>query len=220
MTLIKRLIHFTYRPAIIWYLQKDRSYDFQGLNLWIKHGVFHPGFFFSTKLLIKVLENVDLKGKSLLELGCGSGLISAYSARAGADVTASDINAKAVINTIENLELNHLRALVVESDLFDQLNEQQFDIVVINPPYYPKTPTNASEEAWFCGVNFEYFQKLFASLKPFMHSQSLVIMSLSEDCDIDHISSLASKHGFELQKKMVQRTMWERHFVFQIAIAS
>lgn len=120
MTLIKRLIHFTYRPAIIWYLQKDRSYDFQGLNLWIKHGVFHPGFFFSTKLLIKVLENVDLKGKSLLELGCGSGLISAYSARAGADVTASDINAKAVINTIENLELNHLRALVVESDLFDQ----------------------------------------------------------------------------------------------------
>ena len=58
--------------------------------------VFHPGFFFSTRLLLKLYQTIAIAGKSFLEPGCGSGLISIYAAKKGAIVTATDINPVAI----------------------------------------------------------------------------------------------------------------------------
>src|SRR5205085_2367128 len=85
-----------YKPALRRYLSRERVYRYEGISLQIHPEVFHPGFFFSTKLLLRYLLQLPLHQRSLLELGAGSGLISFAAARAGADVTASDINPVAV----------------------------------------------------------------------------------------------------------------------------
>src|SRR5262245_45180434 len=99
---IKRLVTVFYKPALEKYLSKARSYTHENIQLTILPGVFHPGFFFSTKLLIRYIKNLDIANKTFLELGAGSGLISIFAAKRNAIVTAIDINPIA----IQNVKIN------------------------------------------------------------------------------------------------------------------
>ena len=153
----------TLQPAVKKYLSKTRIYRYRNIELIIAPGIFHPAFFFSTKILLHYVLQLELSNKKLLELGAGSGLISFISAQKNALVTATDINPIAVEYLKTNSEKNHLPIKVILSDLFDKISPQQFDIIVINPPYYKKDPKTDADHAWYCGANAEYFYKLFAS---------------------------------------------------------
>ena len=93
---LKYIVAHTYKPLLIKYLSKIRIYKYEDIELEISPEVFHPGFFFSTSILLNLVKQLPLQGKSFLEPGCGSGLISIYAARKGAMVTATDINPVAI----------------------------------------------------------------------------------------------------------------------------
>src|SRR5689334_20289957 len=105
---LKKVLHHTYKPLLEYYLSGERGYWYKGIQVKIFPGVFHPGFFFSTKLLLEFLELFDFKDRSLLELGAGTGLISIWSGLRGAIATASDINPKAIENICHNQKLNNV----------------------------------------------------------------------------------------------------------------
>ena len=86
---LKNIVAHTYKPFLEKYLSKTRMYKYEDIRLEIPPQVFHPGFFFSTRLLLNYLRNFPLVRKSFLEPGCGSGLISIYAAKQGANVTAT-----------------------------------------------------------------------------------------------------------------------------------
>lgn len=203
-------------PIIIWYLKKDRKYSYRGIDLLIKKGVFHPGFFFSTKFLLNTIDKENVSGLKLLELGAGSGLISFYFAKKGALVLATDINQKA----IEGLEFNKLNLnsniQILYSDLFSQIPKQAFDIIIVNPPFYPKNPKSQEEMAWFCGAEFEYFYQLFSQICDYLHSNSKVFMSLSEDCNIDKIQAIALESNFKFSLLQKKRILGELNYIYQI----
>jgi release factor glutamine methyltransferase len=58
-------------------------YRYNNLRFEIPPAVFHPGYFFSTQFLLKYIEQMPIADKSLLELGCGSGLIAAVAKQQG-----------------------------------------------------------------------------------------------------------------------------------------
>lgn len=180
------------------YLQKDRSYSYNGLHLKVLKDVFHPGLFRSTKVFADWLDQQDLSGKKVLEIGSGSGLISLTAARKGAYVTAVDVNPKAVANTSMNAKHNGLAIEVYQSDLFDNVADAGFDWILINPPYYPKEPANDYEKAWYCGEEFDYFKKLFFQLKQRGDAESCY-MILSDSCDLDRIHAIAKQNGLLLE---------------------
>lgn len=213
---IKKCIQYSYAPFISWYTKADRFYTSKGLKILIKKGVFHPGFFFSTKLLITTLTQCDVKRSNLLELGAGSGLISFYCAKNGANVTATDINPTAIAGLEENKKRLAINITIIQSDLFNAIPLQVFDYIVINPPYYPKHPNNDEEKAWFCGVNFEYFEKLFNQLGAYTNPKTNVFVSLSEDCDIQKITSIANKNNFQLKEHLNKMTLWERNYIYKV----
>ncbi len=179
-------------------------------------GVFFPIFTISTKLLIDFIENLEIEGKSFLELGCGTGIISVFAAQEGAIVTASDINPKAIENSRQNAERNNVPIKLVQSDLFNSFENQNFDVIVINPPYYPKDPKSDEEKAWFCGSEFQYFTRLFNSIFPFITSSSEVYMILSEDCDIQRIRVIAEEKAFLLEEVERRRKWNEWNYIFKI----
>ena len=74
---------------------------------------------------------------SVLEIGCGSGIISIHLARRGNLVTAIDINPKAVEATKFNSKENDLEIEVLEGDLFSSVKNRSFGTIVCNPPYLP-----------------------------------------------------------------------------------
>ena len=110
---------------------------------------------------------------------------------------------------------NALPVQIINSNLFDKLHEKHFDYIIINPPYYPKAPKNDKQHAWFCGENFEYFEKLFEQLPSYIeHSE--VLMILSEDCDLEKISTIAQQYDLKFKKVLEKKVMTETNYIYKV----
>ncbi|MGW7002557.1 50S ribosomal protein L11 methyltransferase [Streptomyces sp. NPDC054933] len=105
--------------------------------------VFAPIYSPSTRTAMSLLgltESVAVpRTGSMLEVGCGTGIIAVSSALAGCDrVVASDINSEAVRNTALNATRHGVDNLVraVDSDLFDGLDQdERFDTIFWSSNY-------------------------------------------------------------------------------------
>lgn len=217
--LLRKILFKFYRPYCVWVISRDRTYTFNGLTLNVPKGVFHPGLFFSTGFLAKELLKLDLKDRVFIEVGCGSGLLSLLAARAGAVVTAIDINPDAVKATASNASTNNLTLQAFESNLFDNIGDRKFDIVAINPPYFKKHPTSTESAAWNAGAGYEYFEKLFTGIHNHLNQGSTVLMVTSEDVDIDLITQIAGRNNFSVNKYAQRIIMLERNYIYAITPA-
>ena len=179
-------------------------------------GVFFPHLTISTKMLLQFLESEELAQKSFLELGCGTGIISVLAAKKEANVTASDLNPRAIDNVKLNAKNNSVELKPILSDLFKSISPQAFDYIIINPPYYPKNPKNQSEIAWFCGENFEYFESLFSTISPYLDSTSKVYMILSIDCDLVTVKKISTQNNLIMTLIKSQKKWGELNYIFQI----
>ena len=216
--IIKRFISFFLIPTTRWYLRKERKYTYHGTTVTVLPGVFHPGLFYSTKFLIDHLAKQELSNTSFLELGCGTGLISVIAAKAGASVTASDLNSKAIQNVELNAKQNQVVVRSIHSDLFDGIKKQTFDWIIINPPYYARRPETDEGLAWYCGENFEYFQKLFTSLGQYIDDHSRVIMVLTKGSAVSEIERIGKGHHFDFTIIEENKVFFdEKDYLFRIS---
>ncbi len=198
------------------YTRKEREYSYNNISVKVLPGVFHPGLFISTKMLLNFVDTLNLKSKIFLELGAGTGIISILAAKKGATVYASDISSKAVENVKLNAAKNNVQINIFTSDLFKNIPDMQFDYIIINPPYYSKDPREEEEYAWFCGSNFEYFKSLFNSLSNYIGRDSKAFMILSEVCDIQKIKSIGMENEFVWKLKMNKQFWGEKNYIFEI----
>ena len=75
------------------------------------------------------------RGARVLDLGCGVGIIGIVLARAaGAEVTMTDTNSRAVRLARENAALNGVKARVLRGSLYAPVHGERFDAIVVNPP--------------------------------------------------------------------------------------
>lgn len=214
--IIKVFVSATYKPVLSKYLSKTRAYKYKSIRLLIPPEVFHPAFFFSTKILLKYMNRFNLKQKTFLELGAGSGLIAFSVAKKGAIVTATDINPVAVEYLKQNSKANNVCLNVIHSDLFLNISRSTFDFIAINPPYYKKQPNNYKDYAWYCGEHGEYFYSLFGSLADYMNENSVVLMILSDGCDLNMIKTIASQSGFRFNRVYAKQNWLEKNFIYAI----
>lgn len=104
--------------------------------------VFGTGLHQTTQLCIEQLTKKDLKCKSVLDLGCGSGILSIISLILGAEYAiAVDIDPGAAKIAYENAELNQIGRdrysvltgnVVTDDDLRAEITQQRYDIVIAN----------------------------------------------------------------------------------------
>ena len=99
-----------------------------------------PGSFLTWKYLFQ--KGIG-EGKSCLDVGCGTGILSVQLARNGARrVEAIDVQQEAVANTLTNAFRNNVSDLVHGNvvDLFAWLPENQYDVVVASLYQMPVDP--------------------------------------------------------------------------------
>ena len=219
----KKILETFMRPYILWYTSKKRSFRWNEIYIEVNAGVFHPGLFFSTKILLSYLEKKELKGLNILELGAGSGIISLYVASKGAQVLASDINPEAIENIRQNVLLNYELVKqnsgtiqVAESDLFKNIEKLKYDFILLNPPFYRGVVNKLSDYAWYCGPNLNFFSDLFAGLDEYSNAKTEVLMILSQDAELIEIRKLAEEKQYDLICVHKQKNMLETNYIFRI----
>ncbi|MBS1543052.1 MAG: methyltransferase [Bacteroidetes bacterium] len=204
-------------PWTRWYLRKQRTHVYGDVRIVVRHGVFHPGLFPSTPMLLESLKDQPLLGVRLLELGCGTGLISIIAAKRGALVTASDISTNALQNAEQNAYSNNVDVEFIQSDVFENIEPILFDWVIVNPPYYRGNPVDEASMAWYAGANLEYFEKFYSGLGRYIHKNSKVLMSLTQECDLDGIHRIAIRYDFDWTMRNERNSVLDgKDYVFNI----
>jgi release factor glutamine methyltransferase len=112
--------------------------------------------------------------------------------------------------------LNRAAVKVQCSDMFDALPPQCFDVIVINPPYYKKTPLQESDYAWYCGEQGEYFKRFFSGLEKYIGMNSMTLMILSDECDIAMVKAYAKENGYAMNIVVEKKKYWETNYIFEI----
>ena len=92
--------------------------------------VFGDGKHETTRFLLYFL-NRYANGKSVMDAGCGSGILSIFASKCGAKVTAVDCDDNAVDCTLKNAETNNATISVIRADI-SMADLPLFDIVVAN----------------------------------------------------------------------------------------
>ncbi len=94
---------------------------------------FGTGHHETTHMMIQHILKIDLKEKSVLDMGCGTGVLAILAAMKGADpVEAIDIDNWCYINSLENIERNNTLQVKVFQGNSDLLINKTFDVIIAN----------------------------------------------------------------------------------------
>ena len=118
--------------------------EFMRLNFYVDENVLIPQP--DTEILVEevikyVEQNLDTSSSpvKILDLCTGSGAIAVSLAKyiEHCEITATDISLKALQVAKLNAEKNlvHNKITFIESNIFENIRETEFDIIVSNPPY-------------------------------------------------------------------------------------
>lgn len=95
---------------------------------------FGTGHHATTWMVSDLMFDEDFQGKSVLDYGCGTGVLALLAKRLGADFTwAVDIEKPSYENTIDNAFVNGIVIdVVTHGTLDDVANEKKFDMILAN----------------------------------------------------------------------------------------
>ena len=93
---------------------------------------FGTGHHGTTHQMLEQLLKEDLKNKSVLDMGCGTGVLAVLSEKLGAKhIQAIDIDNWCFVNTLENQERNNCHKITVKEGSHEQI-EGHFDVILAN----------------------------------------------------------------------------------------
>ena len=112
--------------------------EFMGMDFYVDHSVLIPRPDTET-IVDSVLKTLSNDSYEILDLCTGSGAIGLSIKKQYPEVkmTLSDISPDALKIAEKNAEMHHLDVTLVQSDLLSDMNEENFDLIVSNPPYIP-----------------------------------------------------------------------------------
>lgn len=95
---------------------------------------FGTGHHQTTRLIISYLLDIELNGKTVLDMGCGTSILAILASMRGAKaLTAIDIDEWCVNNSIDNLALNNINNIkVFQGDASSLASEGPFDVIIAN----------------------------------------------------------------------------------------
>ena len=124
----------------------------EGLDLEAPAGVYHPTPDSSSVLFIRNILSMGLPApRRALEIGTGCGAIAlSIAKRWGGAVVATDISDHTLETARANAARNAIALRLVKSDLFAEVGEGDFDLVVFNTPLIDKAPEDDLERESLC----------------------------------------------------------------------
>jgi ribosomal protein L11 methyltransferase len=144
---------------------------------------FGTGLHETTKIAARLLRKYLFPEAEVLDVGCGSGILSVIAAKSGAKrVTAVDNDPLAVKKAEETFEINGIEAEVFVSDLFENVNDK-YDIIVSN-------------------IIFEVLVNVLKDAKEFLKENGKLVLSGITLKKVDEFLKIALYNNYELIEEL------------------
>lgn len=156
---------------------------------------FGTGHHSTTYGMCMLMRAMDFKGKNVLDMGCGTGILGILALKSGAaHATGIDIDEWAVANTMENALLNHVDLTVYKGDA--NSISGTFDIVLAN------IQRNV----------------LLADIPKYVHHMNMggsLLVSGFYDSDFDEIHRVCLAHHLRLNNRFQLNNWLSLHYTYK-----
>ena len=149
---------------------------------------------------------------SVLEIGCGSGIISIHLAKRGNNVTSVDINPKAVKATKFNADQNQVKVEVLDGNMFEKVKGRKFDFIVSNSPYLPPADNYSDPELALAveggPTGSEFTIELLSKAKDHLKTGGniyLIISSKMKELNVDWKSEVIHEEKFFFERLALEK---------------
>lgn len=181
--------------------QHNEPYERQigKFNITILPGVFSPNYFTDSLSFAEMLPEI-IGQKRMLEIGCGTGVISLYCADAGAEVVASDINPAAVENTKLNAKKFGLDISVRQGDMYAAIGpDEKFDVIFWNHPFNitDKPVEKMLHRAGF-DQNYNSLRAYVRDARAYLTENGQLLLGTGSIADLTEIEKIAAENGYKL----------------------
>lgn len=128
------------------------------------------------------LELMDVEGKDVIDVGCGSGILGIAAKICGAkSVYMCDIDAQAVEFATKNAELNNVVATIEKADLLE--GEQQADFI-------------------FANITADILMRFSKSIGKHLRENGTIVLSGIIDTRLDEVIQCYQSAGYQIVERM------------------
>ena len=145
---------------------------------------FGTGHHETTHLMVQHLISLDLKNKTVLDMGCGTGILAIFAEMKGAtQLDAIDIDTWCYENSIENIARNNCKNITVFEGDASLLKNKKYDVIIAN-------------------INRNILLNDISVYAKCLRKNGTLLLSGFYTQDIPFIDKESQKNGLELEKKL------------------
>lgn len=150
---------------------------------------FGTGHHETTHMMIQHILKNDFKGKSVLDMGCGTGVLAILAEKVGATkLDAIDIDNWCYLNSLENVERNNCNSISVYEGDVTLLNGKNYDTIIAN-------------------INRNILLADIGAYAKCLNKDGLLFLSGFYKEDIPLIEAECNKHMLKLNE-IIERGLW------------
>ena len=217
-----RAFIFLFSYHVVLSRKSIRTVQAAGFRLTVRPTVFHPRFFVSSQRFAEFIDGLDLRGKRVIDVGTGTGILALAAGRAGAEnVVAADINPNAALNADENARSNGMGGRVVGlcSNLLAALAPRPlFDVILSSPPKHAGEPRDLTDRGWHAGPAYRDVAALFDQARERLKPGGKLYVMVSSDSDLDLFGKLIDKAGFRAKLAHEYSIFIESFIIYELVV--
>lgn len=147
---------------------------------------FGTGHHQTTHMMLQFLLGTHCRGKAVLDMGCGTGVLAILAKKRGAGtVEAIDVDSWCYLNALENVERNHCPEIAVHQGNSELLEGRKYDLILAN-------------------INRNILLADIPVYAKCLNPGGSLIMSGFYAEDLEAISERCRAHGLEYEKKRAE----------------